>query len=83
MIAMDLKAIWEMSVKRPSHNVLYDNADRPMTDDLITGLEELSEAAFGYGLIVGWFLAGLCVLVLKKLYDRCQNRSYTRKLVTR
>ena len=43
-------------------------------DDLMTGLEELAEASFGYGLMVGWFLAGVCVLTLKTFYGRCRNR---------
>ena len=48
--------------------------DRPTSDDLMTGLEELAEASFGYGLMVGWFLAGVCVLALKTFYGRCRNR---------
>ncbi len=44
------------------------------SDDLITLAEALSEAAFGYGLMVGWFLAGVFVLALKMLYSRCRNR---------
>ena len=43
-------------------------------DDFMTGLEELAEASFGYGLMAGWFLAGVCVLALKVLYGRCRNR---------
>ena len=49
-------------------------SDGLTSDDLITGLEEFSEAMFGYGLMVGWFLAGWFVLALKMLYDRCRNR---------
>ena len=44
------------------------------SDDLITLAEELSEAAFGYGLMVGWFLAGVFILAIKMLYNRCRNR---------
>ena len=43
-------------------------------DDLVTALAELSEASFGYGLMAGWFLAGVFVLALKVLYGRCRNR---------
>ena len=44
------------------------------TYDLVTELEKVAESAFGFGLITGWFLAALCILVLKQLYASCKSR---------